>query len=120
MTCPWTAPTRSPNRSRRRSSSQVPEVQSAQTHLEPIRETAAAEEVDVDTAAIEAAVRDVTGDEPREVRVVRTDEGIVVFLTLGLPTADSLADAHGQASAIEERVRRAVPAIADVVVHTEP
>jgi len=44
----------------------------------------------------------------------------VVFLTLGLPSAGSLADAHGLASAIEERVRSAVPAIADVVVHTEP
>lgn len=100
--------------------SQVPEVESAQTHLEPIRETAAAAEVRVDTAAIEAAVREVTGAEPREVRVVRTDEGVVVFLTLGLGREGSLADAHGQASAIEERVRGAVPAIADVVVHTEP
>jgi cation diffusion facilitator family transporter len=99
---------------------QVPEVQSAQTHLEPIRETAAAEEVAVDTAAIEAAVREETGAEPREVRVVLTDDGIVVFLTLGLGGASSLADAHGRASAIEERVRSAVPAIADVVVHTEP
>ena len=100
--------------------SQVPEVESAQTHLEPIRETAAAAQVHVDTAAIEAAVREVTGAEPRDVRVVLTDEGVVVFLTLGLGAGGSLADAHGQASAIEERVRRAVPAIADVVVHTEP
>ena len=91
-----------------------------QTHLEPIGETASGEEVDVDTAAIEAAVREETGADPRELRFVRTDDGIVVFLTLGLPTAGSLADAHGQASAIEKRVRRAVPTIADVVVHTEP
>jgi cation diffusion facilitator family transporter len=99
---------------------QVPEVESAQTHLEPIRETAAAAEVHVDTAAIEAAVREVTGAAPREVRVVLTDDGVVVFLTLGLGREGSLADAHGQASAIEERVRGAVPAVADVVVHTEP
>jgi divalent metal cation (Fe/Co/Zn/Cd) transporter len=100
--------------------SQVPEVESAQTHLEPIRETASAEEVDVDTAAIEAAVREETGAEPREVRIVLTDDGIVVFLTLALGGEGSLADAHGRATAIEERVRSAVPAIADVVVHTEP
>jgi len=99
---------------------QVAEVRSVQTHLEPIGETASGEEVDVDTAAIEAAVREETGADPRELRFVRTDDGIVVFLTLGLPTAGSLADAHGQASAIEKRVRRAVPTIADVVVHTEP
>jgi cation diffusion facilitator family transporter len=100
--------------------SQAPEVRSVQTHLEPISETAAAEEIDIDTAAIEGAVREETGAEPRELRLVRTDDGIVVFLTLGLPSADSLADAHGRASAIERRVRSAVPAIADVVVHTEP
>jgi cation diffusion facilitator family transporter len=99
--------------------SQVAEVSSAQTHLEPIRETAAAEEID-DTAAIQAAVREELGADPRELRLVRTDEGIVVFLTLALGGTGSLADAHGRASAIEERVRSAVPAIADVVVHTEP
>jgi cation diffusion facilitator family transporter len=98
----------------------VPEVRTVQTHIEPLRETTSGEAVDVDTAAIEAAVRAETGSEPRELRFVRTDDGIVVFLTLGLPSAGSLADAHGQASAIEERVRGAVPAIADVVVHTEP
>ena len=98
----------------------VPEVRSVQTHLEPLRETAAGEEIDIDRAAIEALVRDETGAEARELRFVRTDDGIVVFLTLALPTAGSLTDAHGQASAIEERVRGAVPAIADVVVHTEP
>jgi cation diffusion facilitator family transporter len=98
----------------------VPEIRSVRTHLEPLRETAAGEEIDIDTAAIESAVREETGAEPRELRFVRTDDGIVVFLTLALPAADSLADAHGRASAIEERVRRDVPAIADVVVHTEP
>jgi cation diffusion facilitator family transporter len=100
--------------------SQVAEVRSVQTHLEPIRETAAAQEIDIDTAMIEDAVREETGAVPRELRFVRTDDGIVVFLTLGLRGDESLADAHGQASAIEERVRSAVPAIADVVVHTEP
>jgi len=99
---------------------QVPEVRSVRTHLEPLKETTAAEEIDIDTAAVEAAVRAETGVEPRELRFVRTDDGIVAFLTLGLSSADSLADAHGRATAIEERVRSAVPAIADVVVHTEP
>ncbi len=99
---------------------EVPEVKSVQTHLEPLRETASGEEIDIDTAAIEQAVRDETGADPRELRFVRTDDGIVVFLTLGLGGAGSLAEAHGRASAIEERVRTVVPAVADVVVHTEP
>jgi cation diffusion facilitator family transporter len=98
----------------------VPEVRSVQTHLEPLAETTAGEEIAVDPAVVEEAVRAETGAAPRELRFVRTDDGIVVFLTLGLGGAGSLADAHGQASAIEERVRDAVPAVTDVVVHTEP
>jgi cation diffusion facilitator family transporter len=98
----------------------VPEVMSVQTHLEPLAETAAGEEVAIDPRVIESAVRAETGSEPRELRFVRTDDGLVVFLTLALAGNESLADAHGRASAIEERVREAVPAVADVVVHTEP
>jgi cation diffusion facilitator family transporter len=100
--------------------SNVLAVASVQTHLEPLKEAAAGEEIAVDALAIEAVVLEETGAKPRELRFVRTDDGIVVFLTLGLGGAGSLADAHGRASAIEERVRGAVPAVADVVVHTEP
>ncbi len=100
--------------------SHVPEVRTVQTHLEPLAETASAEEVDIDPALIERAVREEAGVEAREVRCVRTDDGIVVFLTLALGGRESLAEAHGRASAIEERVRDAVPTVAEVVVHTEP
>jgi cation diffusion facilitator family transporter len=98
----------------------IPEVGSVQTHLEPLAEASSGEEVEVDRGMIEDVVRAETGAAPRELRFVRTDEGLVVFLTLGLGGQGSLSDAHGAASAIEERVRGAVPAIADVVVHTEP
>ena len=100
--------------------SSVPEVESVQTHLEPLAEAAAGEEVAVDAAAVESVVREETGAPPRELRFVRTDEGIVAFLTLALGGGESLSDAHDRASVVEERVRRAVPEIADVVVHTEP
>ena len=99
---------------------EVPEVGTVQTHLEPLSETAAGEEVVVDAGAIESLVREETGALPRELRFVRTDDGLVAFLTLGLAADESLADAHGRASAVEERIRQAVPSIADVVVHTEP
>jgi cation diffusion facilitator family transporter len=98
----------------------VPEAQAVRTHLEPFKEPAAAEEAHIDEAAIEAAVREETGSPPRELRFVRTDDGIVAFLTVGLGARESLAEAHEHASALEERVREAVPGIADVVVHTEP
>jgi cation diffusion facilitator family transporter len=98
----------------------VPEVENVQTHLEPLSEAAAARPIDVDPAAVERCVRDETGVAPREVRFVRTDDGIVAFLTLTLAGDESLAEAHTRASAVEERVRAAVPGIADVVIHTEP
>ncbi len=98
----------------------VPEVEDVRTHLEPLAREAAGEEVAVDPAAVEAAVRAETGALPRELRFVRTDDGLVAFLTLGLAGDDTLADAHARASAVEERVRSAVPGIAEVVVHTEP
>ena len=98
----------------------VPEARDVRTHLEPLREVAAGEEISFDESAVERAVLDETGSPPRELRFVRTDDGIVVFLTVALSGEGSLADAHGRASALEERVRNAVPEIADVVVHTEP
>ncbi len=98
----------------------VPEVVDVRTHLEPLTEAAAARPIDVDPEAVERCVREETGVAPREVRFVRTDEGIVAFLTLALAGDESLADAHTRASVVEERVREAVPGIADVVIHTEP
>ena len=98
----------------------VPEARKVQTHLEPLAEVALGEEIAIDETAVAEAVEAETGSPPRELRFVRTDDGIVAFLTLGLGGASSLAEAHGRASAVEERVRRAVPEIADVVVHTEP
>src|SRR5215467_7455936 len=61
-----------------------------------------------------------TGAPPRELRFLRTDAGLVAFLTLGLDAGSSLDDAHTQASEIEARIRAEEPEIADVVVHTEP
>lgn len=98
----------------------VPEVDSVRTHLEPLAEAAAGEEIALDSTVIEAIVRDELGEPPRELRFVRTDEGIVAFVTLSLAADEPLAEAHERASVIEERLHAAVPAIADVVIHTEP
>ncbi len=98
----------------------VPEVGSVRTHLEPLAEAAAGEEIALDSTVIEAIVRDELGEPPRELRFIRTDEGIVAFITLSLAADESLAEAHERASAIEEKLHAAVPGIADVVIHTEP
>jgi divalent metal cation (Fe/Co/Zn/Cd) transporter len=98
----------------------VPEIAGVQTHLEPLTETSPAREVVFDEATVERIVRDVTGAEPRELRFLRTDGGVVAFLTLGLDAGSRLDEAHARASEIEERIRLERPDIADVIVHTEP
>ena len=99
----------------------VPEIAGVQTHLEPLAETQEAREVQAaDEAAVRRIVREATGTEPRSLRFLRTDGGLVAFLTLGLEGTSRLDDAHARASEIEEHIRRERPEIADVIVHTEP
>ena len=97
----------------------VPEVSSVQTHLEPLGEEAAGTEVAGDAATVRRIVRSELGVDPVELRFVDTDEGLVAYLTLQLGS-DTLADAHADASRVEELIRRERPEITDVVVHTEP
>jgi divalent metal cation (Fe/Co/Zn/Cd) transporter len=96
----------------------VPEISSVQTHLEPLAEPGAGEVVEA--AEIEAAVERAAGGPPRELRLLRTDQGVVAFLTLGLDPGSTLAEAHAKASEVEEQLRRERPDVADVIVHTEP
>jgi cation diffusion facilitator family transporter len=101
----------------------VPEVDAVQTHIEPLAEAAEGRRMVDDSAEREVVlriVRDVTGEEPRALRFLNTDDGVLAYLTLGLPPESPLAEAHARASEIEERIRRARPDIADVIVHTEP
>ncbi len=96
----------------------VPEISSVQTHLEPLAEADAGEVMDA--AELEAAVEQAAGGPPRALRLLRTGQGVVAFVTLGLDPGATLAEAHARASEVEERLRRARPDVADVIVHTEP
>jgi cation diffusion facilitator family transporter len=100
--------------------SAVEHVAAVHIHLEPLAEDSSGREVADDPAKVERIVADATGMPPRSVRFLQTNEGIVLLLTLSLPDAVSLADAHAGASAIEEQIRVALPDVADVIVHTEP
>jgi divalent metal cation (Fe/Co/Zn/Cd) transporter len=44
----------------------------------------------------------------------------VAHLTLAVDGATALADAHAQASRVEERIRREQPDLGEIIVHTEP
>ncbi len=103
----------------------VPEVKRVQTHLEPLGEAATGRSLpetvtEHDAEIVLGVVREATGRPPRELRFLRTDRGLLAFLTLELDAATPLADAHRRASEVKEQIRLRRPEITDVVVHTEP
>ncbi len=100
-----------------------PGVSEVQTHLEPLERPLSAGPAttskDLDAIReIERVVLERTGREPRGTRLLRTEAGRVIFLTLGVGTQMSLVDAHQLGSELEEQLRQQVPDIADVIVHT--
>jgi cation diffusion facilitator family transporter len=102
-----------------------PGVSDVQTHLEPLERPLAARERNQaadrqSTRAIEQLVRERTGSDPQRVRLLSTDAGHVVFLTLAVDAAESLTDAHRLAGELEDELRQRIDGIAEVVVHTEP
>jgi cation diffusion facilitator family transporter len=102
-----------------------PGVADVQTHLEPLERPLSARPSDEradahSTRAIERLVRERTGSDPQRVRLLSTDAGRVLFLTLAVDRDQSLTDAHRLASELEDELRQQVEGIAEVIVHTEP
>src|SRR5262249_15579392 len=92
----------------------LPGLDAVQAHLEPLAEATRvreAENVEADARLVRRIVREAVGREPRELRFLQTEDGLVAFLTLGLDPSRSLADAHGQASEVEARIRSERPEI---------
>jgi len=101
------------------------DVAAVQTHLEPLERPLGARPVDVSAdmhakREIERLVRERAAGRTRRVKLLSTDAGRVVFLTLELGVDESLTAAHRLASELEEELRQRVPGIADVVIRTEP
>jgi cation diffusion facilitator family transporter len=104
---------------------ELPAVDAVQTHLEPLGEETAGralaeEAAEAEREGVRRIVAEVAERPLRELRLYRTDAGLVAFLTLALDSDRALAEAHARASEIEERIRRELPNVADVIVHTEP
>jgi cation diffusion facilitator family transporter len=100
-----------------------PGVSEVQTHLEPMERPLSASpattSTDLDAVReIKRIVLERTGREPRGTKLLRTEAGRVIFLTLGVDAETSLVDAHQLGGELEEQLRLQVPDIADVVVHT--
>lgn len=105
--------------------SSLPEVDTVQTHLEPLAEEAegrrpAGAAVARSAEAVARIVLDETGAAPRGLRFLETEDGLVVFLTLGLDPDVPLAEAHARASRVEKRIHSECSEIAEIIVHTEP
>ena len=100
----------------------VPEVARVHSHVEPLGLAGAAREV-ADDAATGRAVNDLIVDEcgraPHEVRLVRTGDGLVAYVTLSLGSA-TLADAHNTGGRVRRRIRDDVPGVLDAFVQSRP
>jgi cation diffusion facilitator family transporter len=102
-----------------------PGVSDVQTHLEPLERPLVARPGDDGSGqriaqAVGQLVRARTGSDPERLRLISTDAGQVLFLTLRVDAAASLTDAHRLAGELEDELRQRVAGIAEVIVHTEP
>jgi cation diffusion facilitator family transporter len=100
-------------------------VSAVQTHLEPLERTvevepARADEDDHIADRVRAIVSEHAGAPPQSVRVLSSQGGRVVFLTITVAPSESLTRAHALAGELEELLRARIADIADVVVHTAP
>ena len=103
----------------------LPHVSDVRTHLEPLERPIAADPTATrgdrrTVEMIETIVWEQTGKRARDARLLPTETGSVLFITIPVGASASLADAHRVASELEEALRQRMPEIADVVVHTEP
>jgi cation diffusion facilitator family transporter len=101
------------------------DVEAVETHLEPLERPlpqlrASPAELAGREAPLRAIVTARLGEPPRELRVIATDAGPVLFLTIAVAGDLALTDAHAIASELEEALRAEHSDPAEVVVHTEP
>lgn len=101
-----------------------PGVEDVHTHLEPFELPLTAQEArptdDAERERISELVLRRTGRPPRELRLLHTDAGLVVFVSVTTGADSPLPAAHELASRLEDDIREAQPHMTDVVVHTEP
>jgi cation diffusion facilitator family transporter len=100
-------------------------VEDVHTHLEPLERPLIADDAtgpsdEAERDRITQLVLERTGHPPRELRLLHTDSGLVVFVSILVDAGSRLPAAHELASQLEEDIREAQPHVADVVVHTEP
>jgi cation diffusion facilitator family transporter len=100
------------------------DVEDVHTHLEPLELPLTAQDAsssdDLERDRITQLVIKRTGHPPLELRLLHTDAGLVVFVSVSAGADSPLRGAHELASRLEDDIREAQPHMTDVVVHTEP
>jgi divalent metal cation (Fe/Co/Zn/Cd) transporter len=100
------------------------EIDAVHTHLEPLEQPIRVRRPDATAAdrteRVRRSVVEHSGQEPRELQIIDTGAGPVVFLAIGVHDDESLTAAHTTASELESALRRDHPDLVEVVVHTEP
>lgn len=102
-----------------------PGVEDVHTHLEPLERPLTAQDAsrpsdDAERERITQLVLRRTGQPPRDLRLLHTDTGLVVFVSVATGADSRIPAAHELASRLEDDIREAQPHMTDVVVHTEP
>jgi len=102
-----------------------PGVDDVYTHLEPLERPLVASDKlkasdEIERERITRLAIERTGRPPRELRLLHTDDGLVVFVSVAAARDIGLPDAHELASRLEDDIREGQPHMTDVVVHTEP
>jgi divalent metal cation (Fe/Co/Zn/Cd) transporter len=95
-------------------------VGEVQVHLEPLEEpvrVVSERGAGHVPAQLESSAREL-GVSARDWRLLETESGLVIFLTVELDGGVGLLEAHDVASRLEDHVRSRLPSVADVVVHT--
>ena len=99
-------------------------VEDVHTHLEPLELPLRARDPtprdDAERDRITELVLQRTGHPPRELRLLHSETGLVVFVSVATGADIPLPAAHELASRLEDDIREAQPHMTDVVVHTEP
>lgn len=99
-------------------------IDDVHTHLEPLEQPIRVRQPDADAAdrveRVRASVERLDGQPPRELQIIDTSVGPVLFLAVAVPEEQSLTAAHTVASELESALREEHPDLVEVVVHTEP
>ncbi|HEY1834621.1 MAG TPA: cation diffusion facilitator family transporter [Solirubrobacteraceae bacterium] len=101
------------------------EVADVQTHLEPLERPLGPRESDeraeaAARAAVDTLIAARHGLALERLRLLSTEAGRVIFLTLTVGDGLTLTEAHELAGELEDDLRQRLGDVADVVVHTEP